>query len=249
MSEPRIVQGYCGLGCPKCGQDVPTAADDHVAVEGGEGAYTTATQGVSCTKCGITWTNTFIFDSVCIGENTSMYAGKPYFGVGCPRCGPGADTENDSVEIDEVNGATTAKLDMTCCECDHTWITTYRFHLAQEEDFARREEGVDNHPTRREFEGTVQEQPEARPLRTIGCYSDSRPQDNEVARIGWAVLFGWSFREVEVPRDRDYGSISAQAPGSSSWQTGSASGENWLTEALDAAGVPEYRHDASETDR
>lgn len=252
MRELQIVQGYCGLGCPKCGQDAPTAADDHVAIEGGEGAYTTATQGASCTKCGTIWTNTFIFDSVHIGENVSIHTGRPYFGVGCPRCGPRADTESDNVEINEVDGTATAKLDVTCCECDHEWITTYRFHVAQEEDFTRCDEGIDGHPTRREFEGVVQEPPDdsARHLRNIDCYStdNSRPQD-EVARIGRAVLFGWSFREVEIPRGRDSGSISAQAPGSSSWQAGSASGEHWLTEALDAVGVPEYRCNAPETDR
>lgn len=56
-------------------------------------------------------------------ERHASLAELNYSGVGCLDCGPGADVDGDGVEID----GPVARQDVTCLECDKTWVNRYRF--------------------------------------------------------------------------------------------------------------------------
>ena len=59
-------------------------------------------------------------------------------------------------------------------------------------------------------------------------------------RLGRAVVAGWGFTGARPPRgEHDRGCVWVRAPGEEGWRAEKGSGSDWLTEALDDAGVPE----------
>jgi len=60
-------------------------------------------------------------------DEMNAMAPSGYSGIGCPNCGRDADVEGNGVEIGDAG----AVQEVSCGQCDKTWINRYRFECTE----------------------------------------------------------------------------------------------------------------------